>query len=42
MAVIPVFSVLAAVLFMVAARSYDHDVRRVEGIHLDSLPAKAA
>lgn len=34
MAVIPAFSVLAAVFFLVAARCYDHDVRQVEGVVL--------
>lgn len=34
MAVVPVFSVLAAVFFLVASRCYDHDVRQVEGVVL--------
>lgn len=42
MDVIPAFSVLAAVFFIVAARCYDRDVSRVEGIHLDALPLNAA
>lgn len=42
MAVVPAFSVLAAAFFMVASRSYDHDVRQVEGIQLDSATPVAA
>ncbi len=42
MAVIPAFSVLAAVFFMIASRCYDHDVRQVERIHVNALPAQAA
>jgi len=42
MAVVPAFSVLAAVFFMVAARSYEHDVRQVEGIRLDTAAPVAA
>ena len=34
MSVVPVFSVLAAVFFMAAARCYEHDVNQVEGIQL--------
>jgi MFS family permease len=36
MAVIPAFSVLAAVFFLAAARCYDHDVRQVEGVVLNA------
>lgn len=39
MAVIPVFSVLAVVFFMVAARSYDADVALVDGIRLAAVTA---
>ena len=39
MAVIPVFSVLAVVFFMVAARTYDHDVAQVDGVRLASAAA---
>ena len=42
MEVIPVFSILAAAFFIVAMRYYDHDVRQVEKVRLDSLPAHAA
>ena len=42
MAVIPAFSVLAAIFFMAAARCYDHDVRQVEGIRLDTASPLAA
>lgn len=45
MAVIPVFSLLAAALFLVAARSYENDMQRVRGIELapvqPGLPAVA-
>lgn len=34
MAVVPAFSVLAALFFLAAARCYDHDVRQVDGIAL--------
>lgn len=36
MAMVPSFSVLAAVFFMTAARCYDHDVRQVEGIRVST------
>jgi MFS family permease len=36
MAVVPAFSVLAALFFLAAARCYDHDVSQVEGIRLDT------
>jgi MFS transporter, Spinster family, sphingosine-1-phosphate transporter len=39
MAVIPAFSVLAAAFFLVAARCYDHDVSRVEGIQVTTAQA---
>jgi MFS transporter, Spinster family, sphingosine-1-phosphate transporter len=39
MAVIPAFSVLAAAFFLVAARCYDHDVSRVEGIQVATAQA---
>ncbi|MFC5522550.1 MFS transporter [Polaromonas jejuensis] len=39
MQAVSVFSMLAAVFFVIAARCYDHDVRQVEGIHVDALPA---
>lgn len=42
MQVVPAFSVVAAVFFMAAARCYDRDVGRVQGIHLDALAARAA
>jgi MFS family permease len=36
MAVIPAFSLFAAVCFMVASRSYEHDIKRVQDIRLDA------
>lgn len=38
LAVVPLFSVLAAVLFVIAMRSYDADVARVSGVKLDVAP----
>ena len=35
MAVVPIFSVLAALFFLVAARSYEHDTNQVQGVRLD-------
>lgn len=42
MAVVPAFSVLAAGVFLVAARTYDHDVRQVEGVALDAEDRQSA
>jgi len=42
MAVVPAFSVLAALFFMAAYRCYDHDVSQVAGIALDSATPQAA
>lgn len=36
MAFVPVFSVLAAVAFLLAARCYEHDVNQVAGVQLDA------
>ena len=38
LAVVPLFSVLAAVLFVIAMRSYDADVARISGVKLDVAP----
>jgi predicted MFS family arabinose efflux permease len=38
LSVVPLFSVLAAVLYAVAKRSYDADVARVSGVKLDVAP----
>jgi MFS family permease len=38
LAVVPLFSVLAAVLFVIAMRSYDADVARVSDVKLDVAP----
>lgn len=35
MAIVPAFSLLAVAFFLKAAHSYDHDVKKVEGIRLD-------
>ena len=42
MAFAPVFSVLAAIAFLVAGRCYDHDVSQVSGIPLDVSTAPKA
>ena len=42
MAVVPAFSVLAALFFMAAARCYDHDVSQVEDIRLTAATPVAA
>jgi predicted MFS family arabinose efflux permease len=42
MSMIPAFSLLAALAFIAAARCYDHDVRQVEGIRLDTATPLAA
>ncbi|CAE6844766.1 MFS transporter [Paraburkholderia domus] len=39
--VIPLFSILAAVLFVIAMRSYDADVARISDVKLDVAPALA-
>ena len=41
MAVIPVFSLFAAGFFALAARSYEHDMQRVEDVAMDAAPPTA-
>ena len=41
MAVIPVFSLFAAGFFALAARSYEHDMQRVEDVAMDAAPPAA-